>query len=349
MYYWENKMSQYYEPQNQPVEQGLTDSKRPFWAVEDFLESVDVELNMNDEAIWRLSDFNSRAVPPAIIDPRVIVVDGPIGAGKSTFCKHLKKYLIDHGFEATIIEEAVADKSFGQNGGITLEEYYKNPKELAFQFQEQVVHALGKQLLHCRFAEEYHQYDFIIFDRWLPSASAFILFKMRDGYITKVQGQYLHYLIDHYMLRAGILPAFHIRFAIDPSICEDHIKDRASDDSHRLCELEALDTIRQTNDFLLEHRGVYNPLVAIEPGNVRTIWSGSQYCLIKAAAVTRQFVITDAWFEDNELHDRRYNFTIGDMQISSEIFFERLSAWARKKLFRAEPLSFENFERVLTN
>lgn len=171
---------------------------------------------------------------------------------------------------------------------------------------------------------------------------------MSDGYITKEQGQYLHYLIDHYMLRAGILPAFHVRFAIDPAVCEDHIKDRASDDPHRLCEVDALDTIRQTNEFLLEHKGIYNPVVAIEPGHVGTIWSGGQYCLIKAAAVTRQFAITDAWFDIDEYHDRRYSFTIGDKQISSEAFFDRLSAWARKKkFFNAEPLTFGRFKEIM--
>lgn len=123
-------MSQYYEPQNQPAEPGLIDSKSSHWPVEDFLESVDIGINMDDNLVWKLSDFSSRVVPPVVIDPRIIVVDGPIGAGKSTFCKHLKKYLIDQGFEATIIEEAVADNHFGQNGGITLEEYYKNPRSL---------------------------------------------------------------------------------------------------------------------------------------------------------------------------------------------------------------------------
>ncbi|EFO61781.1 Hypothetical protein GLP15_2192 [Giardia lamblia P15] len=151
-------MSQYYESQNQPAEELLVDEKRPRWSVEDFLESVDIELNMHDETIEKLSNLHPRAIPPAIIDPRIIVVDGPIDAGKSTFCKHLRKYLIDEGFNAIIIEEAVADKDFGRDGGITLEEYYKNPKELAFPFQEQVVHALGRQLLPCRFAEGYTCY-----------------------------------------------------------------------------------------------------------------------------------------------------------------------------------------------
>jgi deoxyadenosine/deoxycytidine kinase len=70
--------------------------------------------------------------------PLVVVVDGLIGAGKSTLIKEcLIPYFINSGRNVTEVKEPV--EKWKRNG--RLEQYYKDPKRRAYQFQTMAFHS----------------------------------------------------------------------------------------------------------------------------------------------------------------------------------------------------------------
>ncbi|EET00516.1 Hypothetical protein GL50581_2239 [Giardia duodenalis ATCC 50581] len=348
-------MTLYYEPENQPGSE-LVKKDSLFWtATEQFLELIDCEANTEPAVMKLLSRAGFADIaPPASVDPRVIVVDGPIGAGKSTFCRKLAEYAREQALQVAVVEEAVALESFSAYG-ITLEEYYRDPHANAYRFQLAVTQALADQLMEYRYTDKYKDCDLVIFDRWLPSTSAFILFQMEEGHITPRQGMYLHYLIDVFMSFAGVLPGTHIRFATDPLVCEQRIIDRAAGDSHRQCEEDALMTVRRTNEHLLEQRGIYTPLFNLSYRNedmvCLSITEGNQFALGQASRATRQYVVQDTHYLGE---DQRYFVQINNRKVNSRRFFDELCDWAIYWRRRRGPLhmtklakSFEDFERAL--
>lgn len=352
---YENKMTLYYEPDNQPGSELVQKTGLFCDPVHQFLEAIDLEGNTDPETMRRLS-LADRAdlVPPATVDPRMIVVDGPIGAGKSTFCRRLADYATDCNLRVAIIEEVVAKEDFCAYG-ISLEEYYSDPAANAYRFQLAVTHALADQLLEYRFTDRYKDYDLVIFDRWLPSTSAFILFQMKEGHISCRQAMYLHYLIDVYMSYAAVLPGTHIRFATDPLVCEQRIAQRAEMFEHRVCERDAMEVVRRTNEHILEHRGVYTPLFNLnyadrnKPSHL--ISAGNQFALYNASRATQQFVINDTLYLGE---DRRYFVQIGLRRINAFRLFAMVCDWCsfwrcrdpakRRSLLT---LTFEEFESSL--
>lgn len=66
----------------------------------------------------------------------VIIIDGIIGAGKSTLIKILEPKLSERGFKVTVVHEPV--EKWKING--SLEQFYNNPKRRGFQFQVMAFH-----------------------------------------------------------------------------------------------------------------------------------------------------------------------------------------------------------------
>lgn len=342
-------MTLYYEPQRVSKPSFL------YWTpVEHFLELVDCEANTLKSTLKRLSlEESADFIPPASVDPRMIVVDGPIGAGKSTFCRKLAEYVNDRGMKAVVIEEVVALERFNEYG-ITLEEYYRDPHKNAYQFQLAVTKALTDQLLEYCHTDKYKEYDIVIFDRWLPSTSAFILFQMDEGHITYRQAMYLHYLIDVGMSCAGVAPGTHIRFATDPLVCEHRIIQRAGELKHRQCEEDAILTVRRTNVFLKDHRGIYTPVFNLDyrkkDDQPWRNFGGNQSLLLNAAKATRHIVIDDSIFLGP---DRRYYFQIGVHKVNSVCLFNALCDWIPtwkeelEKNWRWFVLDYDQFEEAL--
>lgn len=60
-----------------------------------------------------------------ILMPGLIVVDGPIGAGKTTFIGHLRDELVQSGARVRVVDETIPEN---------LEEYYKDPTKNVFDF-----------------------------------------------------------------------------------------------------------------------------------------------------------------------------------------------------------------------
>lgn len=350
-------MSLFYEPQNQPGTELVHHSSVYYDAPEQLLEAIELEVNSKLSVLRGLSMADrSDIAPPAFVDPRMIVVDGPIGAGKSTFCRRLADHARDCGLRVAVIEEVVGLVKFSAYG-ITLDEYYRDPHANAYRFQLAVTHALADQLFEYRFTDKYKDCDLVIFDRWLPSTSVFVLFQAQERHITGRQAMYLHYLIDVYMSYAAVLPGTHIRFATDPLVCAQRIVQRAGQEDHRQCEEDALDVVRRTNEFLLEHKGVYTPVFHLNyPSRTersRRLSSGNQYSLVTAAKATRQYVVDDTLFLGE---DRRYYVQFGFRRVNAFVFFGELCEWAafwrQADPLKRRPLltlSYHEFAEVLAS
>ena len=78
--------------------------------------------------------------------PIVVVVDGVIGAGKSTLIREcLIPYFIESGRTVTEVKEPV--ERWKKNG--RLEQFYKDPKRRAYQFQTTAFHDRVHQCIKC--------------------------------------------------------------------------------------------------------------------------------------------------------------------------------------------------------
>tara|TARA_B110000503_G_scaffold99_1_gene139 strand:- start:43 stop:891 length:849 start_codon:yes stop_codon:yes gene_type:complete len=80
-----------------------------------------------------LIDMNEEIEP--FTRPRLISLEGNIGAGKSTFIEHMKSVFQDYE-EILFIQEPVDIwEKIKQNGKTMIELFYENPKKYAFAFQ----------------------------------------------------------------------------------------------------------------------------------------------------------------------------------------------------------------------
>jgi deoxyadenosine/deoxycytidine kinase len=82
-----------------------------------------------------LIDMTEEISPPPFTRPRLISLEGNIGAGKSTFIEHMKSVFQDDE-EIVFIQEPVDIwEKIKQNGKTMIELFYENPKKYAFSFQ----------------------------------------------------------------------------------------------------------------------------------------------------------------------------------------------------------------------
>ena len=199
------------------------------------------------------------------IEKRIVVVDGLIGAGKTTFCRNIAENFKSVGYKVRFVEEAVVTLKHP-----TLNEYYHNPKEHAYAFQMAVIHALGKQLLQVLGDDMDEHYDLIIFDRWLPSTVNFIEVHYIHGNLTIGQKRALLTLVDSYMRQAAVMPYLQVFFSPDLDVCDARIIQRAETDEERVGETEQLELVRRTNVYIREMGGhtAYTPFKADDESGV---------------------------------------------------------------------------------
>lgn len=154
---------------------------------------------------------------PQII-PGWIVVDGPIGAGKTTLINKLKEELSMKGASVGLIEELIPDN---------LEEYYADPKTHAYPFQKRFVKLLAEQLNKMWTLMKLRRYDFILSDRYYASTRGFTRFQHAMGYLTDEQLEDVQSDLVLIQRAMPIFPEFYI-FLMEPNnVCIERIKTRS--------------------------------------------------------------------------------------------------------------------------
>lgn len=157
-----------------------------------------------------------------------IIVEGNIGAGKSTFAQALANAFRAHGHNA----EYLAEPADGTNPFLPL--YYEDPKRWAFTMQ---AHLLSKRYEMTQYAQHgaLMGKGWFIMDRSYFGDLYFANVQMKDGYFTP--DEYASYVSLHKAMQANIhFPTAAVFLDCLPCVCKQRISKRMSEREGRKCE-----------------------------------------------------------------------------------------------------------------
>lgn len=150
--------------------------------------------------------------------PGLIVVDGPIGAGKTTFIEHLANELRQSGARVCVIDEAIPEN---------LEEYYKDPARNVFEFQKAYVlrlFDLWKGLF--RDTLPFRKHDFVICDRYWASTRAFARYHRDKGNLSDAQFRELTDIVNLFISLCPVFPEYFVFLDEPDTRCLERIAKR---------------------------------------------------------------------------------------------------------------------------
>lgn len=151
--------------------------------------------------------------------PRTFIIEGNIGAGKSTFLKIVKQYLN--------VQAVVEPHEQWQNvveGHNLLDNFYRDPKRWAYTFQSYAfVSRLMNQQAHARINPYTAQVleRSVFSDRYCFAYNAYELSYM-NALEWKIYTEWFTWLVDMYMT----LPDGFIYLRTKPSVCYERLKKR---------------------------------------------------------------------------------------------------------------------------
>lgn len=151
---------------------------------------------------------------------RVIVVEGIIGAGKTTFSRALADAL---GKDTLMLEEP--DERGG--GNPFLADYYKDPARWALSLQTHMLHA---RFRYQKLAQEYTLCGLgsAVLDRSYMGDTAFARLQLKQGYMTEIE--YASYVEAYRTMTCSVLlPAVCINLRVSPLVALGRIQKRAAE------------------------------------------------------------------------------------------------------------------------
>jgi deoxyadenosine/deoxycytidine kinase len=165
-----------------------------------------------------------------------IIIEGNIGAGKSTFAHALVTVFKANGLKAQLLSEP------DETNNPFLPLYYSDPKRWAYTMQ---THLLSKRYEMTQYAQHgaLSGYGWFVMDRSYFGDLYFANVQMKDGYFTK--DEYESYVSLHKAMQANIhFPTAAIFLSASPLVCNRRIARRMEEKTGRACE-EAI-----SNDYL---------------------------------------------------------------------------------------------------
>ena len=151
--------------------------------------------------------------------PGLIVIDGPIGAGKTTFIGHLENQLKQSGARVKVVAEPVPEN---------LEEYYKDPTKNVFVFQKSYVLRLFDHwaALFRQGGAALREFDFVLCDRYWASTRAFVKYHTDKGNLTSAECQQLTDITNLFISLCPMFPEYYIFLDEPGAECLARIKKR---------------------------------------------------------------------------------------------------------------------------
>lgn len=151
--------------------------------------------------------------------PGLIVIDGPIGAGKTTFIEHLRDELVQSGARVRVIDEAIPPE---------LEEYYKDPARNVYAFQKTFVLRLFDVWadLFRQGGTPFREHDYVICDRYWASTRAFVQYHRDKGNIDDKQHRELTDIINLFISLCPLFPEYYIFIDEANKTCLERIAKR---------------------------------------------------------------------------------------------------------------------------
>lgn len=179
-----------------------------------------------------------------------VIIEGNIGAGKTTFAKHLTWALKDIGCDATLLLEPVETNPF-------LPLYYADSKRYAYTMQE---HLLSKRYAMTQFAQWGAQSEqgWFVMDRSYFGDLYFAMVQMKDGFFTPEE--FSSYISSHRCMQTNIhFPTAAIFLDSTPQTCKRRAvqRDRNCEKGLSMEYLESLDSeIERLKQFLTKMTNV---------------------------------------------------------------------------------------------
>lgn len=153
--------------------------------------------------------------------PKLIVIDGLIGAAKSTFINIFVKYLQDKGKKVVIIKEPVDE--WIESG--LFQKFNEDRQRWGYTFQATAFHSRIMTSIEM-YHEHGHDTDYFITERCVFSDSIFMKMLVEDKFVTEMeQKEYKKWFNLWYMLMPAI-PDMFIWLQCDLDICMARIKKR---------------------------------------------------------------------------------------------------------------------------
>jgi len=158
---------------------------------------------------------------------KVTIVEGIIGAGKSTFSKELAKAL----GENTLLLLEPDEKD---NANPYLSSFYEDQHRWAFTMQVHLLQARYKMHLNAQWHAMNGNGNAVL-DRSYFGDTAFARLQIKNGVMTEDEFE-TYRGIYHSMTSTVLLPNFCVHLIVDPNVAIDRIKTRMEEETGRKCE-----------------------------------------------------------------------------------------------------------------
>lgn len=195
-----------------------------------------------------------------------VIIEGNIGAGKSTFAQALTKRL--RGEDCTAQYLAEPDET--NNPFLPL--YYSDPKRWAYTMQ---THLLSKRYEMTQYAQHgaLSGKGWFVMDRSYFGDLYFANVQMKDGFFT--EAEYASYVSMHKAMQANIhFPTAAIFLEASPSVCLQRINKRMSEKAGRKCEssiaIEYLESLQKEIDKLKAFLATQTTVISLPWNNEQT-------------------------------------------------------------------------------
>lgn len=156
-------------------------------------------------------------------EPIIIVIDGIIGAGKSTLISVLYKLLLEMGYKVTIVREPV--EKWVQSG--ILQQFYDDKKRWAYTFQ--TVAFMDRILANKKAYEENPDTDIFIMERSWFTDPVFMDMLHDEGYVTEKEMALYKEWCNFWNLVIPFSPDYFLYLRPELDICMDRVCERNRD------------------------------------------------------------------------------------------------------------------------
>lgn len=195
--------------------------------------------------------------------PKVVVIDGNIASGKTTYISLLCENFEKKGKSFAIVKEPV---DLWVEQGI-LQKFYENRERYSYSFQTYVY--TTRILEAKKVLEEHRDKDLLIFERSWFTDTLFMNVQFRDGFVDVTEMlMYKHWSsFWNSVVPVELHPSGFVYLKCPPSVCFERCKNRSRDGESGV-ELDYLEKLGEEHDkFFLEYQeltGLNVPLLEIE-------------------------------------------------------------------------------------
>jgi len=153
--------------------------------------------------------------------PKLIVIDGLIGAGKTTFIDLFVEYLRSNSKKVAIIKEPVDE--WVKSG--LLQKFYEDRKRWGYTFQTTAFRSrimMSIKMYH----KHAHEVDYFVTERCVFSDSIFMNMLVEDGFVTEMEQIEYHKWWNLWYMLMPAVPDIFIWLRPDVEVCMERIKSR---------------------------------------------------------------------------------------------------------------------------